>query len=202
MSRTAFDPNGFNSPMWAKIRKVTISSNWQQTITNYYSDGVSTGITTGSFSGEATNRSDSQGTYVDGLGNFGTGETLPLDGPMMGLPSRFSGSCKGSGTQTSTTTYPDGSEDNFPPITWEFGAFDFSRESLYNTSNVREAVPWRIGGFVGTSPLDATAVWLTIPWGDFDQGGTWSNSWEETESNDTGSSTIVTSGTWTITLSL
>lgn len=199
MAQAAFDPNQFNSPMWAKIRKVTLSSNWQQTSTSQYSDGTTTGVTTGSFSGEATNRSDSPATYVDGLGNFGTGATHSLDGPMMGLPSGFSGSCKGSGTQSSTLTNTDGSEENYPPLTWDSGVVSFSRESTHTTSSLRDAVPWRIAAFVGSPPYDGSDA-LVIPWGDFDQGGTWSHSWEETLSSENYS--IVTSGEWTITLSL
>ena len=189
--------------MWTKIRKVTLSSSWTQTITNYYSDGVGTGISTGSFSGEATHRYDSSATYVNDVGYFGTGPTLSFAGPMMGVTgsSGFSGACKGSGSQSSTSTYPDGSTDNYDPIFYEFGTFMFARESLFNTSDIREAVNWSITAFAGTGPYDNSSR-LVIPWGDFDQGGTWSNSWEETLTSDTGSSTIVTAGTWTLTLSL
>ena len=199
MSRTAFDPNGFNSPMWAKIRKVTLTSNWQETSTNQYSDGTVTSVVTGIFSGESTNRSDSAPTFQTGVGNFGSAETKSLAGPLMGMVSGFLGSCEGSGTQSGTTTYPDDSTTPIPPQEFTSMAFDFSRESLANTSDLGTAVTWTITGGVGITPYDSANA-LVIPWGDFDQGGTWTHSWTSTQSFESGS--IVTTGTWTITLSL
>jgi len=170
--------------LWTRIKSVSLAMSWDETRTNYYSGGETAIETvTGSYSGTTNNRIVAGQTPDAGNSDFFYFTAPMALGPMMAAsPSfGFQASFLGSGSQHISRSVDGGDPELSDTTVLEYGACSFVRSGLIGDSGqpTSASVLWTISAGVNGAAFPPNS--LVISWDNFDEGGVWTHSWDETE---------------------